>query len=119
MEINNLTNHIAGQVNGAGQGPDGVQQTSGVNEVKKSGNAGDQVSLNSFGGSKNEELFAKIELEKLNQSSFGRLKEMKAKIQAYEAASQESPEAAANTEIGKMINDPGVWGSIAQNIVDK
>jgi hypothetical protein len=119
MEINKLTNHIQGQVNGANNGTDGVQQTSRVNSTDKSTNSQDQVSINSFGAKKNDELFAKIELEKLNQTSFGKLKDMKAKIQAFEAAKNESPEAAAQTEIGKMLNDPGVWDKIAQNIVDK
>ncbi len=77
------------------------------------------MSLENFSSRKNEQLFAKIELEKLNQSSFNRLKDYKAKISEYERAKNESPEAAKNTEIGKMINDPEVWGNIARNILDK
>lgn len=118
MEINKLSNHIAGQVNGTGNGAEQVQQTSKVNAPGKTGESSDQVSLNSFGAKKNEELFAKIELEKLNQSSFGKLKDMKAKIQAYQSAAEESPEAAAGTEIGKMLDNPDIWGSIAEKMVD-
>lgn len=118
MEINKLSNHITGQVNGTGNGAEQVQQASKVNAPNKVNESSDQVSLNGFGTKKNDELFAKIELEKLNQSSFGKLKDMKAKIQAYQAAADESPEAAANTEIGKMLDNPDVWGSIAEKMVD-
>lgn len=117
MQINNLKNNLAGQVNGASyNSTEGVSSTSKVS--KTNGTTSDQVSINSFGTAKNDALFAKIELEKVNKESFGRLKEMHSKIQAYNAAAEESPEAASNTELGKMLNDPKVMGSIAQSMAD-
>lgn len=118
MEINKLTNHINGQVNGA-KSTEGAESTQKANNVDHKQANTDKVSLSNSSANKSEELFAKIELEKLNQSSFDKLKGMKAKIDAYQTAKSESQEAADNTEIGQMLNDPEVWGKIAQNIVDK
>lgn len=118
MEINKLTTHLNNQVNGAKS--EAASEASKASRIEKtSGNQSDKVSISNNGTNKSEELFAKIEIEKLNQSSFDKLKGMKAKLQEYEAAKEISNEAAQKTEIGKMINDPEVWGSIAQSIIDK
>jgi hypothetical protein len=117
MEINKLTNHISGQVRNS-DASESSQGASRISRAEKSANFEDRVSLENSGAKKSEQLFAKIELEKLNQSSFGKLKAYKAKLQEYEAAKNESPEKAANTEIGKLLNDPSVWGKIAENIID-
>jgi len=66
---------------------------------------------------KSDELFAKKEIEKLTESSSGNLKKMKAKISEYQAAKLISDEAANNTEIGKLLNDPDVWDVIARKIM--
>lgn len=118
MEINKLTNHTNGQVNGT-QSSEGSKSASKVTPRDRADEVSDKVSLNNFKSRKNEQVFAKIELEKLNSGSFNKLKAYKAKLQEYEAAKKVSDEAAANTEIGKMINDPDVWTKIAQNISDK
>lgn len=118
MDINKLTNHINGQVNGAGSA-ENSQKASQTSSAKQEDNFSDKVSLDKFDHRKSEELFAKIELEKLNQSSFNRLKDVKAKLVEYEKARNISEEAAQETEIGKMINDPDVWENIAKNIVGK
>lgn len=119
MEINKLTNHINGQLNNS-NAVDGSERAAKAGAVDKSKDTSDKVSLsNPTQAKKSEELFAKIELEKLNQSSFDKLKSYKVKLQEYEAAKGQSDEAAANTEIGKMLNSPDVWGEIAQNILDK
>lgn len=118
MEINKLTTHLNNQVNGAKS--EAASEASKASKVEKSsGEHSDKVSISNNSTSKSEELFAKIEMEKLNQTSFDKLKGMKAKLQEYEAAKGVSDEAAKETEIGKMINDPEVWGQIAQNIIDK
>lgn len=119
MEINNINNHILGKITSPGQETESVQPTPKVGSTPDSEQTTDKVSINDFGTKKNEEMFARIEMEKLNQSSFGKLKSMKAKIMAYEQASKESPEAAAKTEIGQLLNDPDVWGSIADGILNK
>ena len=118
MEINKLTNHVNGQIKST-DASDKSQAASKVSKNEAPKETTDKVSLENYSAKKSEELFAKIELEKLNQSSFGKLKAYKAKLLEYEAAKNESPEAAKNTEIGKMLNDPDVWSKIAQNIVDK
>jgi len=116
MDINKLTNHINGHINGSG-GAENSQKASEASTPKQEDSFSDKVSLNKFNNRKSEELFAKIELEKLNQSSFSRLKDLKSKLVEYENAKNDSAEAAQETEIGKMINDPDVWESIAKNIV--
>jgi hypothetical protein len=118
MEINKLTNQVNGHIKST-DASGGSQQASKVSRAEKSAELTDKVSLENFSAKKSEQLFAKIELEKQNQTSFGKLKDYKAKLQAFETAKNESPEAARNTEIGKMLNDPEIWSKIAQNIVDK
>lgn len=118
MEINKLTTNLSNQINGAKtEAADEASNASKVN--KSSGEQSDKVSISNNGIQKSEELFAKIEMEKLNQSSFDKLKGMKAKLQAYEQAKGISNEAANETEIGKMLNDPEVLGKIAENMIDK
>ncbi|SMO95887.1 hypothetical protein [Gracilimonas mengyeensis] len=119
MDINKLNNHINGHVNGTAAS-DSTERSNQAEAIGKARETSDKVSLtNPSNAKKSEELFAKIELEKLNQSSFDKLKGYKAKLQEYEAAKEQSPEAAAQTEIGKMLNDSDVWGKIAQNIIEK
>lgn len=118
MEINKLTNHVNGQIKST-DASESSQSASKISRKEQPKDMADKVSIENYSAKKSEELFAKIELEKLNQSSFGKLKDYKAKLQAYEAAKAESPEAAKNTEIGKMLNDPDVWGKIAGKIIDQ
>jgi hypothetical protein len=118
MEINKLTNHISGQTNST-HASEGSQSASKITARDRSHAVSDKVSLENFSSKKSEELFAKIELEKINHASFEKLKGYKMKLQEYEAAKQVSPEKAGNTEIGKMLNDPDVWSKIAQNISDE
>lgn len=117
MDINKLSNHTNGHI-------EGTNSTGNGERISKSGPAkpkeevSDKISLDKFNFRNNEKLYGKVELEKLNQRSFDRLKTMKAKLSAYEEAKAQSPETAAETEIGKMINDSGVWSEIAQKIID-
>lgn len=117
MDINKLSQHLNSPVNNTKT--DGAERASNVSGVEKnSGDSPDKVSLSSH-SKKSEELFAKIEMEKLNQASFSKLKDYKIKLQEYQAAKNESPEKAKQTEIGKMLDDPAVWGEIAKNIFEK
>ena len=118
MEINKLTNHINGQVNST-KGTENAESAKNAGAVDNKNANTDKVSLSNSPAHKSEELFAKIELEKLNQSSFEKLKGMKAKIDAYQSAKADPQQDSDNTEIGKMLNDPEVWGKIAQGIADK
>ncbi|MEX0723673.1 MAG: hypothetical protein WD357_09200 [Gracilimonas sp.] len=118
MEINKLSTHLNNQINSAKS--ETTNEASKASKIERSSaELSDNVSLSNNGANKTEELFAKIEMEKLNHSSFEKLKGMKAKLQEYEAAKGVSDEAAKDTDIGKMLNDPEVWGKIAQNIIDK
>jgi hypothetical protein len=77
----------------------------------------DKVSLSEYKFRNNDQLFAKLELEKLNMSSSQKLGDMKAKITEYKKALAESPEKAKETEIGKKLSSPDVWGDIANKIL--
>ncbi|NIU00985.1 MAG: hypothetical protein GWN01_08660 [Nitrosopumilaceae archaeon] len=85
---------------------------------KSSGNTPkDKVSLGDYQFRNNDQLFAKLELEKLNESSSQQFKEMKAQVSEFLNASEHSAEAAQETELGQKINDPEVWGDIASKIL--
>ncbi len=60
---------------------------------------------------------AKIEMKKLIQSSSVKLKKMKSRISEYQAAKAISDEEASQTEIGMLLNNPDVWGVIANRIL--
>ena len=117
MDINNISNHINGKINGS-ESADNSNKPSEISINKPDNGVSDRVSIGSFSSSKSEELFAKIELEKLNQTSFEELKTMKSKISEYQAAKEVSDQAASETEIGKLLNNPDVWGEIASKIID-
>lgn len=115
MEINKLQNTLNTQINKAGNSPEEIQQASRAGNIKESqATEYDKVTLNN--ARKSESDFAKTELDKLNKESFNKLRDYKAKLNAYEAAKQQSPEAAAGTEIGQMLNNPDVWAKVADKI---
>ena len=116
MDINNISNNLSSQLNGTNSAK-GNGSASEVSISKPDDSISDRVSINNYGSNKGEELFAKIEMEKLNQSSFDNLKSMKAKISEYQAAKEVSDDAAGQTEIGQKLNDPDVWGEIADKII--
>lgn len=116
MDINNITSSSNGQVNKSGSS-DESRKVDNQAAPHKNGYS-DKISLNGYSGSKNEQIFAKIELEKLNSSSFDKLKQMKADLNEFEAAKNDSPEKASETKIGQMLNNPDVWEEIAGKIVD-
>ena len=116
MDINNISNNLSTQLNGADSSK-GNSPASDISISKPDGSISDKVSIDNYGSNKGEELFAKIEMEKLNQSSFENLKTMKAKISDYQAAKEVSDDAAGQTEIGQMLNNPDVWGEIANKII--
>lgn len=117
MDINKLTNNINGPLDSASSA-NSSQNASKIESAKEADKFSDKVSLEQFGARKSEKLFAQIELEKLNQNSFSKLKAYKAKLVEYEAAKSKSDEAAAETEIGKLLNNPDVWSDIANKISD-
>lgn len=116
MEINKLQNHITGPVDNTGN-TEQSREAARVNEVDKSADFSDKVSIENHSSRKSERLFAQIELEKLNQGSFDKLKMYKSKLEEYENAKSQSPEAASQTEVGKLLDNPDVWSKIAEGIV--
>lgn len=116
MDINNITSSTNGHVNKSGSS-DESRKADNQAAPHKNGYS-DKISLNGYSGTKNEQVFAKIELEKLNSSSFDKLKQMKADLNEYEAAKSGSPEKVSETKIGQMLNNPDVWEEIAGKIVD-
>ncbi|REL38647.1 hypothetical protein DYD21_01475 [Rhodohalobacter sp. SW132] len=118
MDIKNISNHLNNNVNGKGPAENGsVSADKKTSANESANNVSDKVTFGSYHTSKSEELFARIELEKLNQSSFDKLKTMKSKISEYQAAKEVSDNAANETEIGKLLNNPEVWGEIADKII--
>ena len=117
IELNKLSGPLSGQIDGSSAADKSKAAALVGNTNSTSNDVSDKVSLSGTGGKNSEEMFAKIELEKANQNSFAKLKDYKAKIQEYEAAKNSSPEEAANTELGKMLNDPAVWEKIAEGML--
>ena len=117
MDINRLNNNIN----------NGFKKTeeSGKAESKKDvsfkkaaeNNPAHKVSITDYKFRKNDQLFARIELGKLEEASTEKLADMKTKINAYEKAGAESEEAGRQTEIGKKLNNPDVWNDIAQKML--
>lgn len=116
MDIKNLSNHSNGKLNGV----DASEQSRSSSRPSsdKPTTWPDKVSLEQYPFRNNEELFAKSELNKVNQASFEKLKVIQARLSEYAAAKQESDQAAERTELGKMLNNPAVWEKIAQQLAD-
>ncbi len=114
MDIKKLTTQINGTHPTKRGGPTaGATPVSGKGEKEE-----DKLSLSSYSFRQNELLFAKSEYNKQTQTSFEKLREMKSRVDEYMAAANISEEKAAETEIGKMLNDPLVWEKIARKISD-
>ncbi len=118
MDINKISNQLNNKL-GETKETDKGQKSREVSADKSEKNYSDKVSIESRSMDRNDRIFAKIELEKLNQSSFDKLKETKTKITEYQQAKNVSEEKANQTEIGKMLNDDGVWEKIAEKIVGR
>jgi len=116
MDINKINNHASNPIQSSKA--EEAERTSKPAAADKSRELSDKVSISTSSANKSEELFAKIELEKLNQSSFEKLKMMNAKIKEYEAAKNAPGDLANKTEIGKKLNDLAIWEKIAKGILD-
>lgn len=116
MEINRLSTQLNAQIDGSSS-TDQSRAASKVSNTDTPKDAAASVSLSSNGVAKSDEQFAKIELEKANQASFSKLKDYKARINEFQAAKDVSDDAAAQTELGKMLNDPAVWQKMAENML--
>lgn len=116
MEINNITNHLNKELKDSEAASKGSSSSAASNS-KSDERYSDKVTLGNGPAEKTDQIFAKLELEKLNHSSFEKLKGMKAKLAEFEAAKEISQEKADQTEMGKLLNNPDVWGSIADKIL--
>lgn len=116
MDIKNLSNQN-GNLNGTSPADKNQKSTVPVSDKARNEYA-DKVSLENFQFRNDEQLFAKVELEKMSRNSFEKLKALNAKISEYEHARQSSPELADQTEIGKMLKNPKVLEKIAQKIAE-
>jgi len=118
MDINNISNQVSKNLNGAESADNSsLPSNNKANTSGPSNSDSDKVSSGNYHPDMSEHLFARNELEKLNQTSFEKLKTMKTKITEYQAAKEVSEEAAKETEIGKLLNNPEVWGEIANKIL--
>ena len=118
MDINKIENRVSGnsfnKTDAASKGNESAE-TTGSSSTTDS--PIDKVSISDYPFRNNDQLFAKLELEKLNESSSGQLQEIKAKLKEYKEASKVSPEAANETELGQKVNDPSVWEDISNKIL--
>lgn len=117
MDINNISNLIKNHINES-KSAGSSEKSETVSAKKDNALISDKVSIDKQSSIMSEEQFAKIELDKLNQNSFEKLKLMKAKLIEYENALTESPDKAANTDIGKLLYNPDIWGDIANKMLD-
>ena len=79
----------------------------------------DKVSIKDYTFHNDEKLFGKLQLDKLNESSAKQLGKLKAKVNEYQKALHSSSQDADKTELGMKINDPDVWGDIANKILHR
>ena len=112
-KLNNINNKNVNKTNGTSEGG-ASQKASSKSSINTTE---DKVSIDDYKFRNNDKLFAEIELEKLNESSSRQFKEMKSQVSEFLKASEQSPEAAQETEMGQKINDPEVWGDIANKIL--
>jgi hypothetical protein len=117
MDINKISSHLNSQLNEAKSTDPGEKSSVASASNKADSVFSDRVSLKEESKLKNEKIFAKIELAKLDDSSFEKLKLMKAKITEFESAKEVSSDSAAQTDIGKLVNDPSVFEEIARKIL--
>jgi len=77
----------------------------------------DRVSISDYTFRDDEHLFAKLQLDKLNESSSKCLGKLKAKVNKYQETLHSSSKEASETELGRKINNPDVWEDIANKIL--
>lgn len=112
-KLNNINNSNLKKTDGASKG----QKSEDTSSSKTADSTADKVSISDYQFRNNDQLFAKLELEKLNNSASDQLKEMKARISEFNQAAEAPDKTARETEIGQKINDPAVWEDIAHKIL--
>lgn len=101
---------------------DKTNNTSGSTSSQGSSKSGDhssedKISISDYTFRNNDKLFAKLELEKLNNTSQEHFDKIKSQVSDYKKAAQQSSEEAEQTELGQKLNDSSVWDDIAQKIL--
>lgn len=118
MDINKIENRVSGSnFNKTDAASEGKKSAKSTGDASAPDAPMDKVSISDYPFRNNDELFAKLELEKLNESSSGRLQKVKAALNEYMESSEVSTEAASETAVGQKINDPSVWEDIAHKIL--
>lgn len=113
MDINKLSSVNNNNVNRTSEGSSSSKKTSKATDAQPT----DKITLGDYQFRNNDQLFAKLELEKLNEYSSKRLQEIQTQVKAFQQAAEVSPEAAEQTEMGQKINNPSVWEDIAHKIL--
>lgn len=116
MDINKLNSVNGSSINKSNNTSvnSGAKDSSPAN---KSNATEDKISLSDYTFRNNDKLFAKLELEKLNNASSERFDKIKAQVSEYRKASEGSSEEASHTDLGEKLNDPSVWSDIAEKIL--
>lgn len=120
MDINKITTLFTStQSAQQGQQASHAQKAQQVSQAQSpSQKVTDTVSIDDAARRKDEQQFANTEFNKLNRTSFDNLRSMKHKLVEFEDAKKISAEAASQTEVGKLLNDPKVWEKIASRMLD-
>jgi len=116
MDINKLNNNSKSSINKSKSTAKSASSKRNKS-ADTSRSSGDKVSIKNFTFKNNDELFAKLELEKLNNASSERYKQIKSQVSDYKKASEKSSQAASDTEMGEKVNDSEVWEEIANRII--
>jgi hypothetical protein len=117
MDINKLNNSASNRFKKTGEVSNGQSKADSSSKESSANTPNDKVSITNYTFRKNDQLFAKLELDKLDENSSNKLSDTKEAIAEYQKAKEISPEAAAKTEIGQKINDPSVWENIAEEML--
>lgn len=116
MDINKLGNIKGNNINKANGTSEGAESQD-KRSPSSADSTEDKVSLNDYQFRDNDRLFAKLELEKLQEKSGGRMREMKSKVNAYLEAKKNPEKSAEDTEIGQKLNAPSTWEDIADKML--
>lgn len=116
MEIDKLTNRLDRPLNKS----DGIGKNrtpSGLNSDRPGESETARVSLREYPPGRDDQQFARIELDKLNRQSFDRLKEVKSRLNEYQQSLNHPDGNTLESRIGQQLNSTDVLDTIAQKIL--
>lgn len=117
MDINKLDSVKGSNNINKSNNASGSSSSENASSANKGNSTEDKISLSDFTFRNNDKLFAKLELEKLNNASSKNFNKIKSQVSEYKKAVANSSEDTSNTTLGKKLNDPSIWDDIAEKIL--